>query len=229
MGDSGFFRRMASTLTLEDFAEVLMEPIDSSVAGEAAWEHMITAEWPSGAPGWFCVVREGDRDVGYVTYDGDYFHTDSPTMKQPVSEFVEPFVDSQIVPLHTSLFDALPALVDHFWLFLRDGKNITHVLTYESLDSIPFHAALMTLMLEAEHYMTALISREPGLIAARFASLSPRRQEKAYETEDLVKAHRRAPSYTGVGPGSARRPRTPTFEFTTFIDKATTFIRDADL
>lgn len=197
---------IANAFTVMDIADPLVEQAEATEDAIAVWERL----YELAPDDWFCLVRDNQRIVGYLTFDDEF----NPGDRKSVGELANPLTPDQIVPVSTPILDMLPLFEKHFFFFALDRNDITHVVSFMHLDKLPVKLCFFSLFMELESGMLKRLTHNT-LDAERYLRyLSSTRLEKA---KQLCKLKYK------------RETAERLLLCTTFIDKMNIFQSDDDL
>ncbi len=203
------YHTIARAFTVLDLAEPILIETSPSARLIDVWEKFAEKGFQS----WFCLVRNGRQIVGYFGLDEDCF-TGKVDHRKRAGAYMTPITADLLVPASTPVFDILPLFEQHFYFFVLNGNDITHVISFIDLDKPPMKVCLFSLLMELETELTRVITSDQRNLPARLQLLSKPRVELA---RNLCK----------------RKYRTETpkelLRCTSFTDKLTIFQSDAGL
>lgn len=175
--------------------------------------HLATVYEELGGPpfyDFFCLVCDEQRLYGYLAGDDDLLSTSVST----AGEAAHPITADLLVSASTPLLDLPELFLKHYFFFILSGHEVTHVVSFQDMDSLPMKLCLFSLFLELESKLLALFSVDTARLQRYLSALSPNRLKKA---QDLCEM-----KYTNQIPENI-------LLCTTFIDKKEMILRAPEL
>ena len=101
------------------------------------------------------LVKDNAHIYGYI----DYFDVDV-SLKENAGEAAYPITPDEIVPGSMPLIELLPLFEKHYFFFVLNRNDISHVVSFRDLDELPMKLCLFTLIMELEAKMLGLFMQE---------------------------------------------------------------------
>jgi len=102
---------------------------------------------------WFIVVRDERKIHGYLAVDDDAFNNPITGDAQSNASQITPDIT---VPGTMPILDLVPLFESNYFYFVLTSNNITHVVSFNDLDSLPMKLCLFSLFMELEAAMLQL-------------------------------------------------------------------------
>jgi len=134
----------------------IAEPVRLSVSREEPIE--VVNEKFMDRSDWCCLVREGLCIPGFLTFDDDAF---SSPLSGSAGEKATPLTPDLIVASSLPLLELVPLFKRHYFFFVLEQADITHVVSFQDLDKLPMKLSIFALFLELETRMIELITQQP--------------------------------------------------------------------
>ena len=171
--NSTHYSVIANSFCVSDIAQRIKlyvsphEPLESVI--ELFWEVNVSEDW-------CCLVRDSSRIYGHLTFDDDVIlNVDKGYTKEKATPIFPDMIVSSALPLIelASLFEK------HYYFFVINRNDITHVVAFQDLDKLPMKLCLFSLFLELESQIIDLLLLNYSLIDQYLKYLSPNCLEKA--------------------------------------------------
>lgn len=174
-GTSSNYHYVANAFSVIDIAEPIRVFIEPEVSKLEVWEDLMSSEYGD----WFAVVRDDHRIYGYFALDSEELEGDLEidTAKN-AAESCEPITPDMIVSNTTSLFELISMFMDNYFYFVLDRNEISHIVTFNDLDKLPFKISLFSLLIELESSLIDLILSSEIPLHQFILKLSDKRQSE---------------------------------------------------
>ena len=168
------YETIARAFKVVDIAQAVTVQVrpDSSVTD--VWVAMMEdVDGPPAPPCEFCLVRDGERILGYLDFCDD-LDADSEATASGLAHQIAP---EMLVSAELPILDLVPLFRKHYFYFVLSRNDVTHVVSFQDLDRLPVKSCVFSLILELEDLLISAM-RDDG--AETFLSyLPPGRLNKA--------------------------------------------------
>jgi len=125
------------------------------------------------------IVMDNQRIYGYFALDSEELTGDLEIdMVKNAAEACEPITPDMIVSSTTSLFELISMFMDNYFYFVLDRNEISHIVTFNDLDKLPFKISLFSLLIELESSLIDLILSSEIPLHQFILKLSDKRQSE---------------------------------------------------
>jgi hypothetical protein len=168
------YQTIANAFTVVDLAEPIHVEAAASDRLIDVWDYLMEDEHGS----WFCLVRDGRRIVGYLALDDDCFIAEIDSTALAV-DAANPITPDLLVPASMPILHILPLFEEHFFYFVLEGNDVSHVVSFVDLDKPPLQISLFSLFMELEAVMLKTIASDWAALPRRIEHLSKSRIDLA--------------------------------------------------
>jgi len=164
------YELISNIFTVMDIATPLVNIQTPDAAVEMSY-HLLDFETE-----WVGIVKEGNKVYGYVEYDPDKDSTEY-TYKQ----IAEPITTDMIISNSTTLFELVPLFRKRPYYFIITGNELTHVVSYDYLEQIPFRTWLFSMIMELESNLNKILALNKNEHYEKYIDSLPTKRLKALE------------------------------------------------
>lgn len=174
-GASSNYHYVGNAFTVIDIAEPIRVFIEPEASKLEVWEELMSSEYGD----WFAIIRDNQRIYGYIALDSEELEGDLEidTAKN-AAESCDPISPDLIVSSTTSLLDLISMFTDKPFYFVLDRNDISHVVSFNDLDKLPFKISLFSLLIELESSIIDFILSSEIPLQQFILKLSDKRQSE---------------------------------------------------
>jgi hypothetical protein len=172
------YELIASAFTACDIAEPIRMIFPPEEPLSSLWEQFIGEKdnWEKDRRG---LVRDAHHTYGYLDFEARVFEAPVEGLaREKASQIGPEIIVSALLPL----LELVPLFEKSSFYFVLARNEITHIVTFNDLDKLPFKCSLFSLILELESQLIELLKNDPSQIK-QYLNLLP--ENRFSQAKDL--------------------------------------------